>query len=407
MAPTKPVRRSQKSSKLNQVLVKRRPRLQLQSRTRVSDPNAVFGPVSAITTAPVSIGNTVVGASPVIRQTENGVRVQGRDFMFQAAPVAASSTDWILSGGCPLIPHAFVASVLRSYASIYAEFSVHGLTFHYITSSATNSIGDIMFYVNKNRGSALLDTTNPNFLSVVLSDPHTVMGPLWQNASAAYKPVPKYYSTDILNDEDLRTQGPGELFLYTKSATLSSPGYVLVDFDITFRDLQVNIRDLTFPMNRLKYNQYGFGFQNAVSLAQGAEAVMQTNGTLVSGLGGGSLLGDPQVQLGDVFKCVMCTQYAFFAAPLTRGNLLQTDLRQGTESSHGPIPTTIDDGFTFYGVFFNGTNGFVMLYPTLAAAMSQQFPYEWGTNATNVTWVIPCWISLVANVRAATYQANY
>jgi hypothetical protein len=195
-----------------------------------------------------------------------------------------------------------------------------------------------MFYVGKSRASALLDTSNPNFMSVVLSDPNTCIGPLWKNTSATYVPVFKTYSTDIFNDEDLRSEGPGELFMYTKNSaavTQGSPGYVVVDFDITFKTLQVNIRELTFPMNRLKYNQYGMGYNVPVGFTQGNEAVVQTRGALLDG-SFSSITSDPAVKLGDVFKLVFVGAAAQYVA-VGPSNLFQYGIRQGLESTLGIV----------------------------------------------------------------------
>lgn len=335
------------------------------------------------------------------------MRVQGRDFLFQVAAVKATLTDWTLTGGCPLIPHAFVASILRSYASIYSEFTVHGVTFHYITASPTNAVGDMMFYINKNRGSALIDTSNPNFMSVVLSDPNTCLGPLWKNHSSAYVPVFKTYSTDILNDEDIMHEGPGELFVYTRSAALASPGYVLIDFDITFKTLQVNIRELTFPMNRLKYAQYGIGYTANVAWSQGDPIAVQTKGLFLDGVTTSTIQADTQTKLGDVFKVVLCTSAAVFSTVL-QTNLIQYSLRQGGETAEGVIPVTPDDGFTCFAVYINaGSGGVMILYPTVASAMTQQYPIEWGSTQTAANFNIPCWMSLIGNVAGRLYQSNF
>lgn len=368
---------------------------------------SVFGPVTTIDSAPVSIGNTISGAKPNIIPMKDGVRVQGRDYMFQVAAVAANRTDWLLTGGCPLIPHAFVASTLRAYASMYAEFVVHGITVHYITSTSTASTGDILFYFNKNRGNALLDTSNNNFLSVVLSDPHTIMGPLWKNHSAGYRPSAITYSTDILNDEDLQHEGPGEVFLYTKSAGLLSPGYVLVDYDITFKTFQTNIRALQFPIARLKYAQVGLGYAAPVSIVQGGEALWGTNLPLLDGITSSGVGADPQAKLGDVYKVVLTTRYMTIVNAAF-DTLLQYELRQASEATEGPVFTTIDDGFTLFAVHMNtGSGGLLMLYPTLPAAMSQQYPYAWGVTSATVTMQLHGWISLVGNVGGQLYQSKF
>jgi hypothetical protein len=265
----------------------------------------------------------------------------------------------------------------------------------------------MMFYFNKNRGSALLDTSNNNFLSVVLSDPHTVMGPLWKNHSAGFRPNPISYSTDILNDEDLQHEGPGEIFVYTRSAANLSPGYILVDYDITFKTLQTNIRSLLFPIARLKYSQVGLGYAGPVSVVQGAEAVFGTDQPLLDSLSSSSIVQDTQSKLGDVYKVVLVTRYINIVNA-ARDTLLQYELRQGAEAIEGPVFTTIDDGFTMFGVYMNsGVGGILMMYPTVAAAMSQQYPYAWGVTTATLTIKMQAWISLIGNVGGVLYNARY
>lgn len=369
--------------------------------------NAVFGPVSTIDTAPVSMGNSIHGSEPMVRHTPSGVRVQGRDFMLQLATVTSAVTNWVMVGGCPLIPHAFVASALRSFSGMYAEFVVHGLTFHFITSSATSNNGNVMFYVNKDRGNALLDTSNANFMSVVLSDPHTTIGPLWRNTTATYQPAIRAYSTNILNDEDLTHSGPGELVLYTRNTAgaTNSPGYVLIDYDISFNILQTSPRLLTFPMSRLKYAQYGLGYSVDVTVVLGAEAVVRTNTVLLDGTTS-VITNDPAAKLGDVYKVVMLPQFGVYSGLFTPNTILESGARQGAETSVVGIPQVIDDGFTCFGVFMASVNGILMLYPTMTAAMSQSNPYKWGISTTG-QFQIPSWLSLVGNVVGGVYQSNY
>lgn len=375
-----------------------------------SSKHAVFGPVTSISTAPVSIGNSVCGAAPVVTPMRDGVRIQGRDFMFPLAAVNNAKTDWALVGGCPIIPHAFVASVMRNYASIYAEFVVHGLTFHFVTAAPTSTVGDVMFYINKNRGASLLDTTNTNFMSVVLSDPNTVLGPLWHNHSATYRPVLRKFSTAILDGEDLMHQGPGELFVYSKtsaSSALGSPGYVLLDFDISFMTFQVNPRELTFPISRLKYNQYALqGTGQAVVAGSAFNSVV--NGLRLDGTST-SIYNDSATRQGDVYKVVMMPDFGTYT------NLSPSVFIQATAKAAGAsftaIPTVIDDGFTCYAVLFapssDGANAGLLFYPSYDLAMAQSVDcYQFGVTGT-VSWNIPAWFSFVGSVGGSFYQSNF
>jgi hypothetical protein len=328
--------------------------------------------------------------------------------MFQLDNLISTKTDWTLVGGCPLIPHAFVASVMRSYASIYSEFVCHGFSFHYITAAPTNTVGDVMFYINKDRGNTLLDTTNGNFLSVVLSDPNTVMGPLWHNHTATYVPAFKKYTTNIFNDENLRAQGPGEVFVYTKtsaSSTIGSPGYVLVDFDITFTTLQTSPRELTFPLSRLKYTCHGISIP-ATSPAIGDIFTPLTTGAILDGSSVSPLSSDPAARLGDIYKVVMLPDYGVFVN-CTPANVMAFGLRNSL-ATPAPVNVTVDDGFTCYAVLVNLSNGVILLYSTYEEASAQSAPFMYGSNTPGQVFNIPAYFSLVGSVNPAVlHQSNY
>jgi hypothetical protein len=277
-----------------------------------------------------------------------------------------------------------------------------------VTAAPTNAVGDVMFYVNKDRGNTLLDTTNGNFLSVVLSDPNTVMGPLWHNHTAVYRPEMKKYTTNIFNDESLRMQGPGEVFIYSKtsaSSTIGSPGYVLVDFDITFTTLQTSPRELTFPLSRLKYTCHGISLP-ATSPAIGDIFTPLTTGAVLDGSTVNVLSSDPASRLGDIYKVVMLPDYGVFIN-CTAANLMASNLRLNL-AGNTPIACPVDDGFTCYAVLVNIANGAIVLYGTYEEAAAQSGPFMFGSGAANQVFNIPAYFSLVGSVNpTALHQSNY
>jgi hypothetical protein len=348
----------------------------------------VFGPISTIDTAPVSIGNSVSGCAPVVVPVQDGVRIKGRDFLCNISATAASVVGWTLVGGSPLVPHALVSSLLKSYAGIYAEFVIHGVAFHFITACPSSTQGDVMLMIGKSRGDSGINFSSANFMSVVLSDHNTVLGPLWQNHTSSYFPPPRIYDTDILNDEDLLHQGPGELFVFTKTSSLQVPGYILMDYDISFRTMQVNIRALTFPISRLKYNQIALALSANVTSGV-TRAIATVTGTLLDNATSGSVPTGAAV--GDIYKVIMNVTVATFTS-VTTATLLAMPITGSSTTTY--TAQTIADGYTVYGVYY-ATNALI-LYPNFAEAASQSNPYTFGVTA-NIAFNIPSFISLVGS----------
>jgi len=364
-----------------------------------AQPSVAFGPVATIDTAPVAIGNTVSGSEPIVTNVRDGVRIRGRDFFINLDTVQAGLSNWYMVGGAPLVPHALTSSLLKSYAGIYSQFMVHGMAFHFITAVGTGTQGDIAMMINKNLADPILPTTNTNFLSVLLSDKNAVLGPLWRNHTAVFYPPPFIYNTDILNDEDLEHRGPGELIVFTKSSVEQTPGYVLMDYDITFKNMQVNVRALTFPLSKMKYYHSAI-FVSSLAVTTGNLAGVVWGGALPSGATAVPPLG---VVKGDIYKVVVSagTEFGTFTN-VSLATLLAIPLIQG----NGTVtvdPFVIQEGTTMYCVATT-TGGFV-LYPTYGAARTQSNPFHFGVSAT-IGVNLPAFFSFVGSVGESVYSQS-
>jgi len=353
-----------------------------------------FGPITTIDTAPVAIGNTYTGAKPVVVPTEDGVRIQGRDYLLGIDSTAASITGWTMVGGAPLTPACMVTSTLKHFANAYAEYQIHGLAFHYITTASTAETGSVMFYVNKDRIGPGLITSSANFMPMVLSDHNTLLGPLWKNSTALYLPEPDWLATDVVLGEDLRHQAPGELFVYTRTSVTDSPGYVLIDYDISFREMQTNPRSLTLPLSRMKYTQINLTL-SAASITQNGSANFSIGGTLMDGVTAAAL--PTGTVTNDVFKIIMNISNATFTGA-TSANIFQYP------SAIGASAFTIVDGFTSYGVFSNAK---IFMFFDYIQAVAGNNELQWGVTGNPVTVSIPCYISLVGSHNVGVSQANF
>jgi hypothetical protein len=358
----------------------------------------VFGPVATIDTAPVAIGNTVSGSEPVVTPVQNGIRIRGRDFLINLDAVQAGLSGWYMVGGAPLIPHALTSSLLKSYAGIYSQFVIHGLAFHFITAVGTGTQGDIALMVNKSIGDPIVDSSSANFLSVLLSDKNTVFGPLWKNHTAVFHPPPIVYSTDILNDEDLTHRGPGELIVFTKSSVEQIPGYVLMDYDITFKTMQVNIRALTFPITKMKYYQSAF-FLASQAVTTASRAFFNWGGFTLDGQ---TAVPPPGLAVGDIYKAVFVPGISTLTN-CTLSNLLAVTFSNGTGATVLDN-FTITYGTTVYVVAYT-TDAFVV-YPTYDAAKSQNRSMNFNVAAT-IGVLIPAYFSFVGSVGDQKYSQSH
>lgn len=367
-----------------------------QRQTRPSQ----FGPVTRINTAPVSIGNTVRGSKPIVTNSANGCRVVGRDFAFEAKATVAAANSWNLVGGMPITPAVLSTSSLRSYAQLFSNFKINRLVVHYITSSPTSQAGDIMFYYERERNSPMIDFTNNSFLPFVLSDPLTVIGPQWQNNSMVIEPVKEFKNTNYGLNSDLNEESAGSVFLFSKTSSASSPGYILIDFDITFKEMSVNPRAGIIPITRGLWNYLTMGKTGSVVTAG------QSFSSAVSGVNpDGSASANPNgLQNGDIYKCIALVT----ASTVSGTNAAWTGVTTSDLVAYdGPVTdatAVVDDGFTFYILATTTTQSWYMsLEGAKNASTTGRLVY--GATGT-ITFNLCCMISYVGSVNA-NLQSSY
>lgn len=372
---------------------------------------ARFGPVSSINTAPVAIGNSVRGSKPRVTNTVGGARVVGRDFAFSLKSTSSGITNWELIGGMPITPSVLPSSVLRNYCQMFANFKVNRLVVHYITSSPTSQAGDIMFYYERDRKAPMCDYTNSSFLPFVLSDPLTVIGPQWTNHSLVVDPVKEWRSTLYGMNSDLNEDAAGSVFVFSKTNATNSPGYILIDYDISFKEMSVNPRAGSLPISRGQWNNFTIG-ASALAVTASVSQLSLSNATVLRGndVSNATAALPTGAQNGDVYKMVACATASTTNNTWTNVTLANL-LVYGNDIDE---PVTIDDGFTVYAVYMDSTVGastpYFKLYATLESALTGpanagSADFYYGVTAT-VTWALIVNASLVGN-RTTLTQSSY
>ncbi len=340
-----------------------------------------FGPVSCIDTAPIAIGNSMRGArAQVIKSSLDEVRLVGRDFA-QTAYNSGTTTGWVPVAGFPLTPACFISSVLRNYTQMYNKFKFNLVRIHYITSSPTTANGDVLFQVVANRSDALPNWSGQNFLPYVLSKPETVIGPQWTNHTIEFVPKGPFRTLNLGQNLDVDYQAQGEVLMYSKTSTTDSPGYLIIDYDITFSEMSVNPKVGVLPNPALLYTQAQLVWPTT-ALTDGTTTLNLSAGT--RGAGGASitaLTSQSTFRRGDIYKFVCdvtntnMTAYTVSAGAVpTAATLFNQSLLASAQDM------TISDGFTIYILVVSSTT--INLYPNLSAAFTQSGALRAGSTST-------------------------
>ncbi len=339
-----------------------------------------------------------------MRRQGDGVRITGRDFGFSLNGTAATVTNWELCGGMPLTPCVLPSSVLRNYCQMYAYFKINSVVVHYITSSPTSQAGDIMFYYERDRRSPMCDYSNSSFLPFVLSDPNTVIGPQWTNHSLIVSPPKEWKTTAFGLHDDTNEDAAGTVWLFSKTNTTNSPGYILFDYDISFKSMAVNPRTGQLPVSRGQANVVALGRTAAVISADGTFGTLTPNGV---GLNGAAATMPSGAVSGDIYKFVVCATASTTLNTWT-GISLSNMLHDETARDVG---ITIDDGFTMYGswgdqVLGSGDTPDMTFYPTLERAITRTLPYRYNSGGT-FTFTLIGYVQLVFSTSSSFTQGSY
>jgi len=369
-----------------------------------AQPRGTMGPVASISTAPVAIGNSLRGSKPVVVQSgQDIVRVVGRDFAFTAYN-SGTISNWCLVGGLPLTPACLASSVLRNFAQMYNKFKINAMAFHYITSSATSSTGDVLFQVNSNRSDPLPNWTSSQFLPYAMSKPQTVIGPQWTNHTCALRPKGGLKTLTAGSNLDIDYQASGEVFLYSKTSSIDSPGYVIVDYDITFQEMSINPRSGVLPNPSMLYNP-----AQLVMTSAG----VTSNATVFSAIAGSRGPGNQPItpftsnswfRDGDIFKIAVdwsntnSGSWTISAGTMPNNSVL---IRERDQSQNQNV--TLTDGYTLYMAVYNSvcylyasvSEAFVNSNALYVAQTFTPYPYNESSGVpiagiwlyVNISWV--------------------
>lgn len=376
--------------------------------SRVGSGMGPFAGVSAVSAAPVSIGNTVRSTKLTVQRDTQSVTVQGRDFVQTVGGTAATFNNWTLQAGMPITPLALSTSSLRGFFQSHEQFKLRRILIHYITSSPTSLSGDILIVYHANHGGPKVDHTSNNFLSYALSTESAVLGPQWTNHSVELAVGGEWYNTDVLNAEDVQHQADGEVLVYTKNTTngvaADSPGYIVIDYDVQFRHMMTNPRLLTIPSSIFKWFPTA-AFFNAAAVAAGDPVRFDVNTASDYALAGGKI--PPNTPVGTIFQMVLDFQNAVYGVftPASLATVFAINqARNAAGAVTGSMVYAVGTGTTLYAVY-RGTT-LLDLYPSYPAVFAGN-TINW-TAGGGAGMFINCAaiFAAVGSVNSAYLQAN-
>jgi hypothetical protein len=214
------------------------------------------------------------------------------------------------------------------------------------------------------------------------------------------KPVAEWKSTLYGNQTDINEDAAGTFFLFSKTNAANSPGYLLLDYDISFREMAVNPRAGSLPIARAQ--------STFVSMDPGSAL---TDGTAITWSVSSSFKTIANVNsavptgwtVGDIYKVVLQVTSST-QTNATWGGVGTTPTAANLLQYADDTAITVDDGFTCYLLATTSTAG--QLYATLEQAVTSTRPLEANVTATSVVVGLNAEIQFVRSVDALT-QSSY
>lgn len=369
-----------------------------------------FGGVSEISAAPVSLGNTIRSVKQQVLPVKDGVRVVGRDFVLTVGGTSTAYNGWCLQGGVSLSPMALNASGLRGFFQTYQQFQWNRVNAHYVTSSPTSVAGDILIFYHRNHGGPKVNHSSSNFMSYALSTDSALIGPQWTNHSVQIiHGDGVMLDTDVLNAEDVQHQADGEILVYTKNTTNGTspdaPGYLLIDYDVTFCGRMLNSRVQTLPSSLFKWFPSGLSTSGTRTIA---DQVIIEVGTTTAYSGTTGIL-PPGTVTGEIFQVVLDLAAATFGGTLSAGSeATMWSVNRGftgTGATSAPelTPYPITTGTTLYMVY-RDTNTF-SVFPSYDAVFAGN-TLRWSASSVGLAFTCAAVYCCVGSVNATFLQAN-
>lgn len=336
-----------------------------------------FAP-ARIAAAPVSIGTTITASEPAVSRTSQGIKVLGREFLTTVRSPSTAST-FEIGAIAPLHPMYYKGTVMANTARGYGQYRFNKVAIHYITRQSTATAGEVILTFTENDLEPSEDGTNESFLPRVMTKGAAVLGPLWQNHSMAVVVEPVFRKVDAFNAANFNDNVAGEIQVYTQCPNIDTMGYLLIDYELEFRETVFTPHSASLPL--------------AFSSVYGT-----FSRTLATTSGGGVLLTPPSSISSQpnntIYKLVIDSAASSFGL-LNLATAFKTGTEYADASGAEVTASTnlpLSDGSVVFGVL---VNNLIILYSSIESALS-------GSGSGQVLWTTTS-LSAAYSIAAVAY----
>lgn len=308
------------------------------------------------TSVPVSYGSQFRSKSPVVSRSVNGARIHGTDFLNTVEGQGVSSFG--LGKAAVLSPAYMASTVLGNLARSFERYKFNKLRIHYVPKVATSVTGQIILCSQKSVSEPGLQPESGTFLNRAMSQGNAVFSTLWSPCSIDIDCPAEWKLVDPAITADPDDSIWEELQVYTQISVAAQVGYLLMEYDISFKEPIYQPHSTQIPIST------GPGLR--ITLADGASTA-NDDWILTEPAGA---LGLASVANGTIYRGVFDIQGSVAATGATFSNLLlfTTTYRTNTTTlASSSTNAPMIGGMTLYFVVVGTT---LYAYMTLEAALS-------------------------------------
>lgn len=325
--------------------------------SKPQNPRNARNNMAVTTAAPVSIGSTIRAIPPQVSRSNDGSRVTGRDFIGTVEGQGVSTFG--LGKSALLSPAYFATTTLGNIARSFERYRWNKLRVHFVPKVATTAVGQIVLCSQRSVSEPGLQPEAGTFLQRAMSQGNAVFSPLWVGtfididcSSSDWKLVDPSTTSDI--DDCVHE----ELQVYTQISVAAQVGYLIAEYDISFKEVIYQPHSSTLPFST------GPGYR--VSL---------TDGAAVNGVGDDWVLSETSTTFtsavnGTIYRAVLDLQgcSAGTGATLTNELNVITAYRTATITQTSAVSSfPLIGGSTIYMVVIGSS---LYCYTSLEAAVN-------------------------------------
>lgn len=187
------------------------------------------------TSAPVAVGTTIRASKPTLTRTNDSARMAGRDFI-ASVECSGSTSSFGLGKSALLSPAYFASTFLGNIARSFEKYHWNKLRIHYVPKVATNAKGQIILCSQRSVTEPGLQPESGTFLQRAMSQGNAVFSPLWTAAYIDIDVDNEFRLVDPTTTSDLDDCIHEELQVYTQSPDVGQVGYLIAEYDVTFKE---------------------------------------------------------------------------------------------------------------------------------------------------------------------------